>query len=347
MLFDAHFHFDGELCLDDSLVYFKKFFDEYSIDKAAVLAYCTWTEETDCPISNFKAAWLKKQMPDKIFAYMSFRHDLENPFTSDDYYNQLCDTMRMGFDGVKFLEGKPDVRKRLGMSLADRRYDKVFEKLEKDGTPIVYHVADPLKYWLDPNCYGYYGDGTFLTKDELYAEVDDFMQRFPKLRISFAHFYFLGEELERASEFFDKYENACFDLAPGREMFHELANDIPAARDFFKKYKTHLIWGSDINNTLKHDDYNRDVYKLYNNVFGNGEKFFAVDADFTPLGIDEDTMEYVRYKNQLAISGETPAPLNEDAVREEIVKFSKLGLDLCEKDKRDFAQIARDFGVEL
>ncbi len=251
----------------------------------------------------------------------------------------------MGFDGVKFLVGKPDIRKRLGLRLCDSRFDKVFEKLEKDGTPIVYHVADPMKYWKDSKAYCFYGDGSFVTKDELYDEVEGFMSKFPKLRISFAHFYFLAAELERAADFLDRYENASFDLAPGREMFHELAVDIPSARAFFKKYKNRLIWGSDINNTKIHDGYCRDVYKLYNNVFGNGEKFFAVDADFAPLGIDEETMEYVRYKNQLAISGDTPLPVNDEAVREAIAKFRKEGLVLPEKEQSEFDEICRDFGV--
>ena len=131
MLFDAHIHFDGELSLDDSVTYFKDFFNEFSVDKAIVLAYCNWTEETDSPISNFKAIWLKKMMPEKMFSYMSLRHDLENPMSAKDYYKQLCDGMKMGFDGVKFLEGKPDIRKRLGFSLSDPRYDLVLEKLEK------------------------------------------------------------------------------------------------------------------------------------------------------------------------------------------------------------------------
>lgn len=345
MLFDAHIHFDGELGLRDSVEYFESFMSEFGIDKAIALAYCNWTKETDQLTSNFKCIWLKKQMPKKMFAYMSFRHNFEKPLAADDYYSQLCEGMAMGFDGVKFLEGKPDIHKRLGFKLCDSRFDKVFEKLEKDGTPIVYHVADPLNFWTDPKVSCYYGDGSFVTKDDLYDEVEEFMSKFPKLRISFAHFYFLGAELERAADFLDRYQNASFDLAPGREMFHELAADIPAAREFFKKYKSRLIWGSDIDNTKINDGYCRDVYKIYNNVFGNGEKFFAVDADFEPLGIDDETMEFVRYKNQLAISGDTPVPVNDTAVRKAITNFRKEELVLPEKEKAEFDEICRDFGI--
>ena len=345
MIFDAHFHFDGELGLSDSVEYFNNFFDEFGVSKAIALAYCNWTESTDQLSSNFKCIWLKKQMPKRMFAYMSLRHNFEKPFSADDYYNQLCEGMAMGFDGVKFLDGKPDIRKRIGFKLCDSRYDKVLEKLEKDGTPIVYHVADPLKNWHDPKSIDYYGDDSFTTKEELYAEVEEFMKKFPKLRISFAHFFFLAAELERAADFLDRYENVSFDLAPGREMFHELATDIPSAREFFKKYKKRLIWGSDIDNTKIHDGYCRDVYKIYNNVFGNGEKFFAVDADFTPLGIDEETMEYVRYKNQLAILGDTPLEVNDDAVREAISNFKKEKLVLPEKEHAEFDEICRYFGA--
>ncbi len=347
MLFDAHIHFDGELSLDDSVTYFRNFFDEFSIDKAIVLAYCNWTEETDSPIANFKAIWLKKMMPEKMFSYMSLRHDMENPMSGEDYFEQLCDGMKMGFDGIKFLEGKPDIRKRLGFSLSDPRYDLVFEKLEKDGVPIVYHVADPQKFWNNPDAYCYYGDGSFQTKDQLYREVDEILFKFPKLKITFAHFYFLAAELERAAEFLDKHENVSFDLAPGREMFHELAEDIPAAREFFKKYKNRLIWGSDINNTHVHDGYCRDVYKLLNGVLSNGEPFFAVDADFIPLDIDEEVMPYIRYKNQTALSGENPKAINEDAVRESIEKFAKANVRLSEKEAAEFERIAADFGAKI
>ena len=347
MLFDAHIHFDGELSLDDSVTYFKNFFDEFGVNKVAVLACCNWTEETDSPISNFKAIWLKKMMPDKMFAYMSLRHDLDAPMSKEDYYEQLCDGIKMGFDGIKFLDGKPDIRKRLSFSLSDERYDLVFEKLEKDGFPIVYHVADPEKFWHDPTAFCYYGDDSFRTKEQLYGEIDELLCKFPDLKLTFAHFYFLAAELERAADFLDKHKNVCFDLAPGREMFHELAQDIPAAREFFKKYKNRIIWGSDINNTHINDGYCRDVYKLLNGVLSDGEPFFAVDADFTPLGIDDDSMSYIRYKNQVAITGENPTPINEDAVRECIEKFRDAKVSLSEKEAGEFARIASDFGVKI
>lgn len=343
MLIDAHFHFDSELTPDESVRYYRSFMKKYAIDKAIVLSYCQ-EGEVDLPTSNFKTAWLKKAMSPDIFGYMALLHDFEKPLSKEDYLKQLEDGIEMGFDGWKSIDGKPNSRKRLGMSLADSRFDLAYEKAEKLGFPIVYHVGDPEYYWHDPTAYWFY-DSSYPTSKQLYGEIDELLLEFPLLRITFAHFYFLSEHIDRAAAFLDAHPNVNFDITPGREMFHGFNEAPDAWRDFFKTYKNRIIWGSDVTNSLKNDGYSNDVYKLLTKVLPEGEPFYAIDATFTPLGLDADIIEHIRYKNQLAITGDTPKEVNGKAVLRCIEEFRQKNIPLSAKDKKELDIIAKSFTI--
>ncbi len=344
MLFDNHFHFDGELTLDGSVKYFDSFMKTHGIDKATVLAYCAWQEGEDQPHSNFKCIWLKKVMSPRIYAYMSLRHNFEKPYGANEYLHQLELGMEMGFDGIKSLDGKPDLRKRLGISLADSRFDLVFEKLEKTGFPMTMHVADPEYFWHCPNAYCNYCDGTFLTKSELYAEVDEILRKFPRLNITFAHFYFLSEDLDRAAKFLDDHPTVCFDITPGREMFLDFAKDLTHARQFFETYKQRLIWGSDVTNTMINNGYNNDVYTLLNGVLADGEPFYTIDDTFTPMGISSNALQFITYNNAHRLLGSAPKPINTNAVCRALEEFRK-NVPLSPAHSEELAVIAAEFGA--
>ena len=343
MLTDSHFHFDGELSLNESSEYFGNFMKKHSIDKAAVLAYCAWLEENDMPHSNVKCLWLKKTMAPKIFAYMSLSHNFEKRLSAQDYLRQLEQGLEMGFDGIKFLEGKPDLRKRLGFSLADSVFDLVYEKLEKLNFPITMHVADPEYFWREPDAYCYYGDGSFLTKEQLYAEVDEILCRFPALNLTLAHFYFLSEDLDCAAKFLDKHPSVNFDITPGWEMFSDFSKNPLHAREFFKVYKNRILWGSDVTNTKINDSYNNEVYLLLTKALGDGDDFVVREKVFSAIGPDEETLHFIKYKNMQRILGDSPRPINCAATRKYISQFMLENPDLSPEYKKELDMIAKDF----
>ncbi len=157
-----------------------------------------------------------------------------------------------GFDGLKLIEGKPQVRKLLPYALDGQLYAPLWAKLEEEQLPVVFHVADPDEFWDAERCPDWarasgwdYSDGSYPSKESLYAEVDAILSRHPNLRIIFAHFYFLSHDLERAARFLDANPSVCFDLAPHLGMYADFSRQAEAARAFFVRYQDRIIYGTD------------------------------------------------------------------------------------------------------
>ena len=83
-------------------------------------------------------------------------------------------------------------------------------------------------------------------KRQLYAEVDQVLDRHPNLKIIFAHFYFLSADLDRAGRFLETHPKVSFDLAPGIEMLYNLSQTPEASREFFCKYAERIVFGTDL-----------------------------------------------------------------------------------------------------
>jgi len=165
---------------------------------------------------------------------------------------QVDEYVRIGCDGIKMIEGKPTARQRMNVPLTDPYYADYWAHVEELGLPIVFHVNDPEEFW-DParipgwakaRNWGYGPDD--VQKEQLYAEVDEVLARYPKLRIIFAHFYFLSADLPRARRFFDEHPAVCFDLTPGVEMLYNLSGDVAASRAFFTEYSERIVYGTDL-----------------------------------------------------------------------------------------------------
>jgi len=164
---------------------------------------------------------------------------------------QIDTLQAIGFDGLKLIEGKPMVRKLLGLPLDGPEYAGLWAALEERAMPVVLHLADPEEFWDADLCPDwaraqdwYYGDGTYPLKEDLYAEIDRVLQRHPRLKLILAHFYFLSADLRRAGAFLDAHPGVCFDLTPGVEMYLNFARGLDAARDFFIRYQDRLIYGN-------------------------------------------------------------------------------------------------------
>jgi len=166
---------------------------------------------------------------------------------------QIARLREIGFDGLKLVEGKPMVRRMLGLPFDCPAYARMWEVLEELGFPVVFHVADPEEFWDPDGCPDwamdqgwFYGSGGFPAKETLYAEVDAVLARHPRLRVIFAHFYFLSADLPRAGAFLDAHPSVCFDLTPGVEMYLNFARNVDATRDFFLRYADRIVYGTDI-----------------------------------------------------------------------------------------------------
>ncbi|NLO85788.1 MAG: amidohydrolase family protein [Clostridiales bacterium] len=190
--------------------------------------------------------------PTKVFAYMGFDSYPPQGAVSKPFLEQVIEGMAMGFDGVKMVELKPTVQKRLHVKISDPCYDPVFSYMEEKQIPLLLHVADPETFWSKEQCPEFalkkgwlYENGGYPEKEALYQDTEAMLDRHPNLQVSLAHFYFLSDDIGRAQRIMDRYPNVRFDLTPGTEMYGNFTKTPEAWHDFFIKYQDRIMLGTD------------------------------------------------------------------------------------------------------
>jgi len=196
---------------------------------------------------------LKALHPEMFYAFGSL--DYSFIFTGSrpqPLREQVDRLLNIGFDGIKMVEGKPVCRKLLKIRFDDPFYEDYFQRLEDTGLPLLFHVADPEEFW-DPEkvpvwakTQGWFYDQTYPPKEQFYEEVETVLEKHPRLKVVFAHFYFLSADMEAASSFLEEHENVHLDLTPGIEMYHNFSMKKEAWREFFMKYEDRILFGTDI-----------------------------------------------------------------------------------------------------
>jgi len=198
---------------------------------------------------------VKALYPDKFYVFPGLDHSTHlsgGKLVTPPLAEQVDRMIEAGADGIKLLETKTAERKMVGIPADSDYYADMFARVEEAGLPAVWHVADPEEFW-DPELtpkwakeqgWGY--DDTFCTKEQLYTETENVLARHPRLKIIFAHFYFLSADLPRAAALLDRYEDVYLDLAPGVEMLYNMSKNTDEARKFFIKYSDRILFGTDI-----------------------------------------------------------------------------------------------------
>jgi len=234
--------------------------------------------------------------------------------------------MAMGCDGIKMIEGKPTSRQRMDVPVTDAYFADYWARVEELGVPIVWHVNDPEEFW-DPERlpvwakernWGYGPDD--VQKEELYAEVDEVLARHPRLRIIFAHFYFLSADLPRATRFLDAHPTVSFDLTPGIEMLYNLSRDPDASRAFLSAYADRIVFGTDLSSGLTVDEGRFRAGIIYRWLESEDTFHVPDGADFllgSPkdgviqgLSLPGDVLRKIYAGNFARLAGDAPRALN-------------------------------------
>ncbi len=168
------------------------------------------------------------------------------------FVRQVEELMEIGFDGIKMLEGKPNVRCLLGVSLADPAYDEYFSLLEEGQIHLLWHVNDPCKLlgslYVISVCSG---QRLVLRRRGIsqlrrgYEEIYTILQRHPLLKVTFAHLFFLSEQPDRLVQLFETYPNVCVDITPGSEMYRNMSIERKLWRHIFTRYADRFLLGTD------------------------------------------------------------------------------------------------------
>ncbi len=318
-ILDGHVHVFGDSldCVRDML----------AIERTFRYDVCNFLscEAMDDAAQNALGIYLKLIAPD-CYAFGGFTYRCAYDFREE--YDRL---MAIGFDGVKMIEQKPTVRRALGVPMNDGRYDELYAAMERDGVPLLAHVADPTENWdraripqwaFDAG--GYYGDAAegFPGKEALTAEAEDVAARFPRLRLILAHLFFLSDDLPRLGEFMARHPAVCLDLTSGTEMYFNMGREPEAARAFFLRYQDRLIYGTDNMNLT-------DATAMENAQItcGMQERFLtesgtiaAWDKQTVGLALPEEVCRKIFRENFLRVAGRKPRPIDQNAAAEYLTR---------------------------
>lgn len=336
-IIDAHVHYPHYSCG----VTLMPMLAEASVNQLAVVS--TPDEKRLSLLPD--ALHLKGLYPNKVFIFSNL--DVSPLFMAPDiagetFAHYVDDLMAMGVDGVKMIEGKPEIRKRLPIpDFDDPVYAPYWEKMAINQTPLIFHVNDPEEFWNAEKIPGwakdmgwYYGDGTFVDNEDQYRQVLHVLDRHPILNVTFAHFFFLSAQLERLGEYFERYPNMRVDLTPGIEMYANFSKDPDKVRDFFIKYQDRIIYGTDIGaRTLLTDcmpciQVEESLARMaLVRSFLEGDGPFTLEhegflfggskAVYQGIHLPDPVLDKIYFKNFWKFVGGRPKPLNFDAIVEE------------------------------
>ncbi len=292
-------------------------------------------------IQNDTSLLLKLLQPGKAYAFGGLHYNLPPiPCDAAGLASQAEELLADGFDGIKMIEGKPSTMKALKRPLNSPTYDEFYSLLESTQTPLLFHVADPETFWNAEQCPQwahnagwFWGDGTFPTKQALYSQVDDILNRHPRLRIIFAHFYFMSADVEGARAFLDRWPNVSFDITPGLEMYDNFSQAVNVWRDFFTSYQDRIIFGTDSIYPL------RDTIPKQIEYFSNIRRFLETDAVFAfgemtwrGLALDSDVLAKIYAGNFAGFVGSEPKQVSVSAATARCKRMIKQAQSSPERD---------------
>jgi len=289
------------------------------------------------------ALHLKAHYPERVFVFGGL--DISAFFTAGEkaghVFADYVDTLlAMGCDGIKMIEGKPDMRKMMNVPPFDGSvYAAYWEKMESSQTPLIFHVNDPAEFWDATRIPDwarqsgwFYGDGTFINNETQYSEILHVLARHPKLNVVFAHFFFLSQDLPRLAGYLDQFPGMRIDLTPGIEMYHEFSRNPGRVRDFFTKYQDRILFGTDIGAKAllaspelgiepAESKIRFELVKKFLETDGEftldtsqGYLFNKFDGNFKGIGLPLEVLEKISHSNFEKLAGMTPRKLNQERI---------------------------------
>ena len=338
---DTHIHIVYPETVDSSEKILSEIIEYFGYSRIAIQCLTAGSGHRDFDYANnLKALYLKEKLneknPGSVFVYGNPIHYFDERDTADSYLEQVKTLHEMGVDGIKLLDGKPSLRKRLGRKLSDPVYDKMYAYLEENEIPVKMHVADPPKYWgpkEDQTEYAimrgwWCGDGTFPSFQDLHDEVYEILEKFPKLHFCAAHCFYISHDIEQMKMFFEKWENTSFDLTPGQSNLLEFSKKPEEWKEFFKKYSHRIFFGTDTYNQFAEGD-GLEKYDQYWSAPTVVRKFFekTPEDDFdvavghlVPLNMDDDVLKNIYFGSHEKLHPATK-PLNKELIVSEAKKL--------------------------
>jgi hypothetical protein len=336
-IIDGHVHY-AHYSYEESLM---AILEEAGIEKLAVV--CTPDEQRLSLVPD--AVLLKAEHPQNVYLFggLDISVLFITPEIAGEAFAHYVDILlALGADGIKMIEGKAEMRKRLPIPDFDAPvYEPYWQRMAETQTPLIFHVNDPEEFWDAEKVPDwaremgwFYGDGTYIDNEDQYHQVLNVLTRHPDLNVTFAHFFFLSAQLERLAEYFDRFPNMHVDLVPGIEMYFNFSKDPEKAREFFIKYQDRIVFGTDIGARALLRDRDAgieeeeslariEVIRAFLETDGpyqlthQGFLFGGKEAVFQGIHLPDDVLDKIYWRNFESFAGVSPKPLQADAILEE------------------------------
>lgn len=353
-VFEMHAHYTMKMSLEETISIFREEFEATGTEKCNFLSMPHHgTPEGELLYAedqNVKGLFLKRAFSPNAYAYAGLIHPLDVASRDDkelskSYLVQAETYARVGFDGMKMLEGYPSMRKAMKRRLDDPVYDNYYSFLEENRIPVTMHVANPENYW-DVNQADEFAikagrvcDATFPTKAALHEEVEGIMKKHPRLRLALAHFGFMSYDINQARRWLDDYENTIFDLTPGGEQLLTMRKDWEKWHAFFVQYQDRIIYGTDFYAWKKGPNWEIGVQRRPRFV----RQFFETDSEheygknkFVGVKLEKEIRDKIYFKNAVREMG-LPKPIDEAWLRleaERVLRMPNKNEEFADVDMR-------------
>ena len=286
--------------------------------------------------NNIMCAFYKLANED-TFAYGGFIYP-SYPARAEEMENmsletQLDELNEIGFDGIKMLEGKPNLYERVGKALDSDFFEGAFSKMEREGTYILMHTADPESFWTNGTEEEikkgwFYGDSTrFPTSQALYSQIDNVLERHPSLNLCLAHFFFCSEKPERLEDMFAKYKNFTIDITPGGEMYVGFNKRYGYFKSFFEKYQDRIHFGTDMDFTPHLEAGIWLCDRVYRYLATDEQLMSFNDTVIKGIKLPAGVVQKICSDNLINKLGGKPKPINKEALKRYIAKYRHLIAD--------------------
>ena len=339
---DAHLHFYD--CKDENGVDFFHCFEDYRREMGlAGINLCALPSGYGCDVTNNLMCAIYKLINKDTFAHAGLLYDKypigESLPDGMDFATQIDELEKIGFDGIKLIEGKPTMHRTIGKNLLNSLHDQFFAEAEKRGTHLIFHVNDPKEFWTEEGL-DYYGDDTYATHEELYRQAYKILENHPNLKVTFAHFFFKSEHPEDLEELFEKYPNMCVDLTPGWEMYLSFYEKKEYFKEFFTKYSKRIVLGTDAYFPRPTECSMWLVDRVYRFLASPDVIKAVADRYESGLCIPDHAIEDIVHGNFERRVGTAPKEINKEALKAYYEKYKHL---MIEKDIKYIDEVFSKF----
>jgi predicted TIM-barrel fold metal-dependent hydrolase len=258
-----------------------------------------------------------------VFANLDYA-GIEQPGWGERAAAQLARDYEHGARGLKIF-------KNLGMTVTDAsgkrvavddpRLDPVWDKAGALGIPVLIHTAEPRSFfepqdahnerWLELKQFPQRArpPDKFPPFEQLLGEQHHMFAKHPKTKFIDAHLGWLGGDLARLGQLFDKLPNVYTEIGA---VLAELGRQPRFAREWFLKYGDRVMFGK--------DTWAPDEYLVYFRVLETDDEYFDYYRKrhafwkMYGLALPDSVLRKIYYENALkVVPGIDPAPFREAA----------------------------------